>query len=78
MNANNGGLIAQLLRRLAQLRFRNLFLIFAGLLTADLVIPDFIPLIDEILLGILTIMFWAWRKPERVTNVIENDHKRDA
>jgi hypothetical protein len=53
-------------------------LIFAGLLIADLVIPNFIPLIYEILLGILTIMFWAWRKPERVTNVIENDRKRDA
>lgn len=53
----------QILHQLAQLRFRNLFLIVAALLLVDLAIPDFVPLIDEILLGILTLMFWMWRKP---------------
>ncbi|MGR9090038.1 MAG: DUF6116 family protein [Gammaproteobacteria bacterium] len=57
------GPVEQILRQLSQLRFRNLFLIVAALLLVDLAIPDFVPLIDEILLGILTIMFWTWRKP---------------
>lgn len=73
MNGNESGLIGQLLRRLEQLRFKKLFLIFAGLLIVDLAIPDFIPLIDEILLGILTIMFWEWRKPTKSGNVIDHD-----
>lgn len=57
------GPVDEVLRQLSQLRFRNLFLIVAGLLLVDLAIPDVIPLIDEILLGILTMMFWTWRKP---------------
>lgn len=57
------GLVEKILRQLGQLRFRNLFLIVAALLLVDLAIPDFVPLIDEILLGILTLMFWMWRKP---------------
>ena len=57
------GPVEQILRQLGDLRFRNLFLIVAALLLVDLAVPDFVPLIDEILLGILTMMFWNWRKP---------------
>lgn len=57
------GPVEQILHQLGQLRFKNLFLIVAALLLVDLAIPDFVPLIDEILLGILTMMFWMWRKP---------------
>lgn len=57
------GPVEQILQQLSQLRFRNLFLIVAALLLVDLAIPDFVPLIDEIVLGILTMMFWTWRKP---------------
>jgi hypothetical protein len=78
MNSNQNGLFGQLLGRLAQLRFKNLFLIFAALLIADLVIPDFIPLIDEILLGILTIMFWSWRKPKNPANALDNEPNNGA
>lgn len=59
-----------ILRQLRQLRFKNLFLIAAALFLVDLAIPDFIPLIDEILLGILTMVFWSWRRPERDEQVI--------
>jgi hypothetical protein len=27
-------------------------------------VPDFIPFIDELLLGLLTLLFATWRKPE--------------
>lgn len=38
------------------LRFPRLFMITAGLFAVDLVIPDFIPFIDEILLGLGTLL----------------------
>lgn len=63
------GPIERLMQQLSQLRFRNLFLLVAALLLVDLAIPDFIPLIDEILLGILTMMFWMWRKPSPKTSI---------
>lgn len=51
--------IASFLARLATPR---LFLIAATLLGLDLLIPDFVPFLDEILLAILTLIF-ARRKP---------------
>jgi len=74
MSDSPSGLAAPILRRLRELRFRNLFLIAAALLLIDLAIPDFIPLIDEILLGILTMVFWSWRRPEREEKVIEPEN----
>lgn len=52
-------MIARFLARLATPR---LFLLAAGLLGIDLLIPDFVPFLDEILLAILTLVF-ARRKP---------------
>lgn len=48
-------------RFLSRLRFPQLFLITAGLFLFDLVIPDLIPLLDEIFLALLTAMFAAIR-----------------
>jgi hypothetical protein len=56
--------------RLGELRFKNLFLLAALLLVADLLIPDLVPLIDEILLGLLTMLFWSWRRPRDRTSVV--------
>jgi hypothetical protein len=50
---------AQFLGRLATPR---LFLLAATLLGIDLLVPDFVPFLDEILLAILTLVF-ARRKP---------------
>lgn len=38
------------------LRFRQLFFLTLALFIGDLLIPDFIPLIDELILGLLTLM----------------------
>ena len=48
-----------------QLKFRKLFLIVLGLFVIDLLVPDFIPLIDEIILGLLTIILANWKKEQR-------------
>ena len=53
-------LIGRVLARL-NLRFPALFLLFAGLTLADLLIPDVIPLADEIGLALLTLLFGLWK-----------------
>lgn len=45
-----------------QLKFRNLFLLISCLFIIDLLVPDMIPMIDEIILGLLTILLANWKK----------------
>ncbi len=45
-----------------QLKFKNLFLLIISLLIADLLIPDMVPFIDEIILGLLAIILGNWKK----------------
>jgi len=55
------GLIAGALARL-NLRFPVLFVVLLTVTIADLLIPDFIPFVDEIFLGLLTAIFALWKK----------------
>jgi hypothetical protein len=50
---------------LERLRFPQLFLLLLALFVADLFVPDPIPLLDELVLGILTLMVGSWRRRER-------------
>jgi hypothetical protein len=54
-----------LLRWAEGLRFPRLALITAGLFFADLLIPDFIPFVDEILLGLGTLLLTNLRSRKR-------------
>ncbi|MBK6728773.1 MAG: hypothetical protein IPG63_16400 [Xanthomonadales bacterium] len=56
---------ALILAFLSRLRFRTLFLFSAAIFIVDVLIPDFIPFVDEILLGALTLLFSAWKRGER-------------
>lgn len=59
-----------------RLRFKNLFFLIAGLFILDLLIPDFIPMIDEIILGLLTVLLANWKKTrgaDREGNLIEGE-----
>jgi len=58
-------LLLPLLRYLGRLRFRTLFLLTASLFAVDLVVPDLIPLADELLLGLATLVLGSWRKRKR-------------
>jgi hypothetical protein len=49
-------LTALITRYLPRLRYPYLFLILGGLFLVDLVIPDPIPLVDELLLAVLTFL----------------------
>lgn len=43
------------------IRYPWLFAILAGLLAIDLVVPDPVPLLDEVMLGVLTFLAASWR-----------------
>ena len=49
-------------RMVSGMRFPQLFLVAALVFIADLLIPDLIPFVDEVLLGLLTVLLGTWRK----------------
>lgn len=51
---------------LSRLRFPQAFVILASLFVIDLFLPDVVPFIDEIILGMLTLLTAMWQK-ERPT-----------
>lgn len=59
-----------------RLKFRNLFLLITVLFLLDLVVPDMIPMIDEIILGLLAILLANWKKEQtrdKMENIIEGE-----
>ncbi len=57
MSAGPGSALASLVRRfLPRLRYPYLFVILAALLLVDLVVPDPVPLADELILAVLTLL----------------------
>jgi hypothetical protein len=48
----------------SRLRFPTLFKITLAVFLLDLLIPDFIPFVDEILLGLGALLLSAWQKPK--------------
>lgn len=59
---------AFILAFLARLRFRNLFLVTAAIFMIDVMIPDLIPFIDELLFGALTLLFAAWKRDKQLAS----------
>ena len=47
----------------SRLRFPTLFMVTLGLFLLDLLVPDFIPFIDELLLGLGTLLLSSWKRP---------------
>jgi hypothetical protein len=61
-------LLAPVLTFLGRLRYPQLFKLTAVLFLVDLVVPDMIPFIDELLLGLGTLLLANWkRRREPVT-----------
>jgi hypothetical protein len=54
-------ILAPILAFASRLRFPTLFLVIAGLFAFDLIIPDFIPFLDEIMLGLSTLLLASWK-----------------
>ena len=53
-------LLARGLSRLG-LRFPVLFLILLGVTVADILVPDVVPFVDEIVLAVLTAILGLWK-----------------
>lgn len=56
------GVTAGVLRGARRMRFPSLFALSALLFLVDLVVPDLVPFLDEILLGLATLLFASWRE----------------
>ena len=57
----------RLIERFAsRLRFPYLFFLIAALFVADLLIPDAIPFVDEILLGLVAVLLGTWKERKSV------------
>jgi hypothetical protein len=54
-------------RHFGHLRFPQLFALALAVFLIDLFIPDLIPFVDEILLGLLTILLGSVKRPARVS-----------
>lgn len=54
-------LLAPVMRWLSRLSFPRLFLLAAALFVVDLFVPDVVPLADEILLGLGTLLLANWK-----------------
>lgn len=71
---------ARIVERVAgRLRFPALFMLTAALFVVNLVVPDPLPFVDEILLGLVTLMLGAWkdrRGDAEDTNVESSSRER--
>lgn len=54
--------VSWLLRYASRLRYPHLFLLTLGLFALDLLVPDFVPLADEILLGLMSLLLGTWKE----------------
>ncbi|MCH8163015.1 MAG: hypothetical protein IIA99_02825 [Proteobacteria bacterium] len=62
---NSTSIIETFLKNANQLKFKNIFFLVVGLFIIDLLVPDFIPYIDEIILGLLAIILANWKKERK-------------
>ena len=60
ISSNRVSLATRLLKRL-NLRYPTLFVILGLITLIDILIPDFIPFIDEIALALLTLLLGTWK-----------------
>lgn len=65
MPVGRPSLTDRVLNYAAQLRYPRLFALTVVLFLIDLVVPDFIPFADEILLGLLSLLLSRLRKGPR-------------
>lgn len=56
-----------------RLKFKELFLLILALFLLDLVVPDPIPMIDEIILGLLTLLLASLKKEPDINEQTRSD-----
>ncbi len=73
-----GGMTAVVLRWASGLRFPWLFLLTASLFAVNLLIPDALPLIDEILMGLVALLLAGLRKKPAKDSVENTEARADT
>ena len=58
-------LLAPLMGFLGRLSYPRLFMVTAALFALDVVVPDFVPFADELLLGLGTLLLANWKQRKR-------------
>jgi len=74
-------LIRALVTRFAsRLRFPALFALVGSLFVVDLLVPDLVPFVDEVMLALGTLLLGAWRKrrPEATPKPVEQQGKSNS
>jgi hypothetical protein len=62
MKTSPTGPLAFLIQRfLPRLKFPWLFVMLGTIFLADLIVPDFLPFVDEVMLGLLTVLVGSWK-----------------
>lgn len=69
-------LLSPLIRFFGRLSYPRLFALTAVLFLVDLAIPDMIPFVDEVLLGLGTLLLANW-KDRNAPEVIEGESVKD-
>ncbi len=74
-------IISALILRIApRLRFPQLFALTLGLFLLDLIIPDLIPFVDELILGLAALLLGSWKAGKEEQQEAQNeppDHEDD-
>jgi hypothetical protein len=68
-------LLAPVMRYVGKLSYPRLFLLTAALFIVDMLIPDFVPFADEILLGLGTLLLANVRR-KKGPDTLEHDDRR--
>lgn len=68
--------IAPLMRFFGRLSYPRLFALTAALFLVDLAVPDLIPFVDELLLGLGTLLLANLRGRKKSGDVIEGETRR--
>ena len=66
----------RVMRYASTLRFPRLLVVTAVLFVIDLLFPDMVPFVDEILLGLISLLFASLRQRSRETSH-KDEMKRD-
>jgi hypothetical protein len=76
MPASHPKTVGLLTRFFSRLRFPWLFGIVLSLFGVDLLLPDFVPFIDELLLATVTMLLGSW-KQRKTTRSDESEVERE-
>jgi hypothetical protein len=48
--------------KLSRMRYPHLFLLLLVLFGVDMIVPDLVPMVDELILAVLTMLVGTWRR----------------